>query len=186
MLKTRIKFFLSAFQCLRFKIKNGIKNNVYIGARTKIVGGQYICIGKSVQIRHDCFLACHKRGKLVIENGCDLGNRFRCGCATHVHIGKNVLTGPNVYISDCDHEYRNIDKPVLEQGTFLYDHVIIGDDSWIGTNVVIVGNVTIGKHCVIGANSVVNKNLPDFSVAVGCPARVIKKYDVIQRKWIKC
>ena len=52
---------------------------------------------------------------------------------------------------------------------------MIGDDTWIGTNVVIAGTVEIGKHCVIGANSVVTHDIPDYSVAVGCPAKVIKK-----------
>lgn len=52
--------------------------------------------------------------------------------------------------------------------------VLIGDGSYIGINTVIVGNVKIGKHCVIGANSVVTKDVPDYSVAVGIPARVIK------------
>lgn len=64
------------------------------------------------------------------------------------------------------------------------DSVFIGDGSWIGTNVVVVGNVHIGKHCVIGANSVVTKNIPDYSIAVGVPAKVVKKYDFIENKWI--
>lgn len=53
--------------------------------------------------------------------------------------------------------------------------VSIGDDTWIGTNVVIAGTVEIGKHCVIGANSVVTHDIPDYSVVAGCPARVIKQ-----------
>lgn len=53
--------------------------------------------------------------------------------------------------------------------------VSIGDDTWIGTNVVIAGTVEIGKHCVIGANSVVTHDIPDCSVVAGCPARVIKQ-----------
>lgn len=82
---------------------------------------------------------------------------------------------PNVYITDCDHEYRNIDVPVIEQGIVQKGQAVsIGDGSYIGINTVIVGNVKIGKHCVIGANSVVTKDVPDYSVAVGIPARVIK------------
>ena len=53
--------------------------------------------------------------------------------------------------------------------------VLIGDDTWIGTNVVIAGTVEIGKHCVIGANSVVTHDIPDYSVVAGCPAKVIKQ-----------
>jgi len=63
---------------------------------------------------------------------------------------------------------------------------MIGEGSWIGTKVSIIGSVRIGKHCVIGANSVVTKDIPDFSVAVGAPAKVIKRYDFERKEWIKC
>lgn len=83
-----------------------------------------------------------------------------------------------MYITDCDHEYRNISVPVIDQGiTQKGQTVSIGHGSYIGINAVIVGNVKIGKHCVIGANSVVTHNVPDYSVAVGSPAKVIKKCD---------
>lgn len=91
-------------------------------------------------------------------------------------IGEKVLLSPNVYITDCDHEYRNIDIPVIDQGIVQKGQTVsIGDGSYIGINTVIVGNVKIGKHCVIGANSVVTKDVPEYCVAVGCPARLIKK-----------
>lgn len=64
-----------------------------------------------------------------------------------------------------------IDQGIVQEG----QTVTIGDGSYIGINAVIVGNVRIGKHCVIGANSVVTKDVPDYCVAVGSPARVIKK-----------
>lgn len=91
-------------------------------------------------------------------------------------IGEKVLLSPNVYITDCDHEYRDINVPVIDQGIVQRGQMVsIGEGSYIGINAVIVGNVKIGKHCVIGANSVVTKDVPDYCVAVGSPARVIKK-----------
>ena len=81
-----------------------------------------------------------------------------------------------MYITDCDHEYRNVDIPIIDQGIVQKGQkVSIGDGSYIGINAVIVGNVTIGKHCAIGANSVVTKDVLDYCVAVGSPAKVIKK-----------
>lgn len=81
-----------------------------------------------------------------------------------------------MYITDCDHEYRDINVPVIDQGIVQRGQMVsIGESSYIGINAVIVGNVKIGKHCVIGANSVVTKDVPDYCVAVGSPARVIKK-----------
>lgn len=93
-------------------------------------------------------------------------------------IGEKVLLSPNIYITDCDHEYRNVDIPVIDQGIVQkVQTVSIGDGSYIGINTVIVGNVKIGKHCVIGANSIVNKDIPDFCVAVGSPVKIVKKYN---------
>ena len=60
--------------------------------------------------------------------------------------------------------------------------VTIGEDSWIGENVCICG-ASIGKHCVIGANSVVTKDIPDYCVAAGIPAKVIKKYNFEKNSW---
>ena len=62
----------------------------------------------------------------------------------------------------------------------------IGDGSWLGTHVVIAGNVKIGKHCVIGANSVVTKDIPDYCVAAGIPAKIIKKYNFDTCTWDRC
>ena len=101
-----------------------------------------------------------------------------------MEIGENVLLSPNVYITDCDHEYRDVNVAVIDQGVNQKNqNVSIGDESYIGINSVIVGNVSIGKHCVIGANSVVTKNVPDYCVAVGSPAKVIRKYDFEINEW---
>lgn len=95
-----------------------------------------------------------------------------------MEIREKFLISPNVYIADCDHEYRNIDIPVIDQGIVQKgQNVYIGDGSYIGIYTVIVGDIRIGRQCVIGANSVVTKDVPDYSAAVRCPARVIKKID---------
>lgn len=116
------------------------------------------------------------RGAVRIGQGSEIGERCRISIANSLNMGEKVLLSPNVYITDCDHEYRNLEAPVIDQGIVQKGQTVsIGDGSYIGINAVIVGNVKIGKHCVIGANSVVTKDVPDYCVAVGSPARVIKK-----------
>jgi serine acetyltransferase len=63
--------------------------------------------------------------------------------------------------------------------------VTIGDETWVGINAVIMGNVNIGRHCVIGANAVVTRVIPDYCVAVGNPAKIIKMLDVRNRQWVR-
>lgn len=127
----------------------------------------------------DCTTLCPNLvggGTVRIGRGSEIGERCRISIANSLEIGEKVLLSPNVYITDCDHEYRNIKIPVIDQGIVQRgQRVSIGEGSYIGINAVIVGNVKIGKHCVIGANSVVTKDVPDYCVAVGSPARVIKK-----------
>ena len=115
-------------------------------------------------------------GTVRIGQGSEIGERCRISIANSLNMGEKVLLSPNVYITDCDHEYRNLEVPVIDQGVVQKGQTVsIGDGSYIGINAVIVGNVKIGKHCVIGANSVVTKDVPDYCVAVGSPAKVIKK-----------
>lgn len=184
-MKRLIQSILGKIQCVKFRIKKYGKG-IYIGKGNKIIGGKDIKMEDNVKIRPNCFIACKENSTLEIGENTDIGTRTRIGVARKVKIGKNVLFGPNVYVADQDHEYRDINKPIMEQGVVVFEKgVIIGDNSWIGINTVIVGNVKIGKNVVIGANSVVNKDIPDYSVAVGMPCKVIKRYNFEKKQWVR-
>ncbi|MBW8331762.1 MAG: acyltransferase [Prolixibacteraceae bacterium] len=93
-----------------------------------------------------------------------------------VTIGNDVMLAQNIVLSGLNHGYEDINivphkQPVTKKKITLEDEV------WIGANSVVVAGVTIGKHSVIAAGSVVTKNIPPYSVAVGNPARVIKQYN---------
>ena len=152
-------------------------NKVYIGKKCNLKGKKKIVLGRDVTIRP--YVQIWSGGGTVkIGNGSEIGERSRISIANSLEIGKKVLLSPNIYITDCDHEYRNPYIPVMDQGIVQRgQRVSIGDGSYIGINSVIVGNVKIGKHCVIGANSVVTKDVPDYCVAVGSPAKVIKSIE---------
>jgi acetyltransferase-like isoleucine patch superfamily enzyme len=87
-------------------------------------------------------------------------------------IGDDVWTGHHVYITDQNHDYRDLERPISQQ-TQPERPVSIGDGSWLGHGSVILPGARIGRHVVIGANSVVTGEIPDYSVAVGAPARVV-------------
>lgn len=101
-----------------------------------------------------------------------------------VDIGDNVMFAQNIVVSGLNHGFEDISLPPSKQKV-ICKQILIGDDVWIGANSVITAGVTIGKHSVIGAGSVVTKNIPDFCVAVGNPARVVKKYNPISKLWEK-
>ena len=101
-----------------------------------------------------------------------------------VEIGDDVWTGPNVYITDQNHDYRDITQPIGAQA-MPERAVSIGSNSWLGTNVVILPGAQIGRHCTIGAGAVVTGVIPDYSVAVGNPARVVRRYDHELNEWVR-
>lgn len=181
-LKSFFKYFLGAARCIKFKIINHGK--VYVGKGVHVIGGKNIEIHKYVTVRPYVELWSH--GKICINLGAEIGTRSRISIAHQLIIGEKVLISPDVYITDCDHAYENINISVMEQGIETDKNVVeIGDHSFIGIHTVIVGNVRIGKHCVIGANSVVTKDVPDYSVAAGVPAKVVKTYNFEKKCWEK-
>ncbi len=130
----------------------------------------------------------------------DRGSReFIIQIGNHVHIGRNniigarkriiledhVLLGPHVMIGDHSHQYEDVAVPIKLQDVTEGGPIRIERDSWIGANVFILPQVTIGRHAVVGANSVVNRDIPPYSVAVGAPARVIKQYDFERKEWVR-
>ena len=149
------------------------KENITIGDYSMI--GYKAWLGVTPSTGHtDC--------ELVIGSRCAIGN-FNHIYATHkVIIGDSVLTTDKVYISDNVHGYEDITRPIIEQKIVQKKPVTIGEGSWIGENVCIIG-ASIGKHCVIGANSVITHDIPDCSIAVGSPAKVIKQYNSDTNKW---
>lgn len=101
-----------------------------------------------------------------------------------VSIGNNVMLAQNVVISGLNHQYQDIGIPPKEQPV-LREQITVGDNVWIGANSVVTAGISIGKHSVIGAGSVVSRDIPEYSVAVGNPARVIKKYNFETQLWEK-
>ena len=89
-----------------------------------------------------------------------------------------------VYLSDNLHSYLNIDLPVIDQQIQQTNPVLIGDGAWIGENVCVIG-ASVGRNSVIGANSVVTKDIPDYCIAVGSPAIIIKRYNADTKQWCK-
>ncbi|RYE31002.1 MAG: acyltransferase [Sphingobacteriaceae bacterium] len=101
-----------------------------------------------------------------------------------LQIGHQVIIAQNVVISGLNHNYEDINLPIQAQGVRT-GAITIGDDCWIGANAVITAGTTIGRHCVVAAGAVVTKSIPDFCIAAGNPARIIKRYDANQQAWVK-
>lgn len=155
-----------------------------MGRHVHFVNGKRIQLGKGVKIRPDVDMFASEL--LFVGANCDIGTRNRI--VGNVVIEDDVLMGPDNYICSVDHCYQNINVPIMHQGTYCpkrngHKELRIGEGSWIGTHAAIIGDVHIGKHCIVGANSVVLKDIPDYCVVVGSPARIVKTWSNEIKEW---
>jgi lipopolysaccharide O-acetyltransferase len=170
---------------------NEIGSGSRIAPPFRFHGLNQMSLGDRVMINRDCWIQTipddkpGKEEKLIIGSHAGIGMGATISAARKVVIGENVLLARNVYIADHAHAFDNIAVPIMHQGISGIAPVSIGRNTWLGQNVVVLPGATIGEHCVIGANSVVNSSIPDFSVAVGAPARVVKQYNQQSGKWEK-
>jgi len=141
-----------------------------------------VSIGSHVMVEDQFIFAdvCPEQGdqpKIVIGDGCTLMYRFQVNAAQSVTIGRYVLAASNVLITDFDHVLEPGGVPVTRSRAFLTAPVRIEDNCWLGQNAVVLKGVTIGHDSIVGANSVVNRDVPPFSIVGGNPARVIKSLE---------
>lgn len=106
--------------------------------------------------------------------GDNSGVGIKCEVYGQVTIGKDVMMGPEVIIYTSGHKFDNIEIPMWKQGSTEAKPVVIKDDVWIGRRAIILPGVTIGTGVVIGAGAVVTKDVPDYAVVGGVPAKVLK------------
>lgn len=121
---------------------------------------------------------------ITICDNVSIEQNLHLTCANRILIGRNTAIAANVTITDIHHPYTDISVSVERQDLDVKE-TIIGEDCKIYNNVVILPGVHIGKHVTIGANSVVTTDISDFSVAVGTPARIVKRYDFNTSTWVK-
>jgi acetyltransferase-like isoleucine patch superfamily enzyme len=167
--------------------------NVKIDFTVEIDGAEHMHVGDRVKVFPYCWLNIVKTSdkedekgvKIRVGDGTVISRRVIISASRFVVIGKDVMIAPNTMILDTDHAYENIQVPIAHQGFSCKGGIEIGDGCWIAYGAVILGGVSVGKQSVVGANSVITKDIPPFSVAVGNPARVIKTYDFSRKEWMR-
>jgi acetyltransferase-like isoleucine patch superfamily enzyme len=187
---SRVSFYLrkTLFSFYNLFLFKSIGSGTVLFKPYRVDGYENIIIGSNTIVQKNSWLYCKSvddnNPVLQIGNNCTLGYNNHITSVKSVIIGDYVLTANNVYISDNLHEYQDIKVPIILQSVYFKSPVQIGYGSWIGENVSIIG-ASIGKNCVIGANSVVTKDVPDYSVAAGSPAKVIKTYNFALKYWVR-
>jgi len=161
-------------------------SSITIGKDVQIIGSKNIQIGDGTCIGDNAWLnVCIRDEKLRMKIGrCVLiGRQSVISTAGYLEIGDYSLLAPRVFVSDADHIYTDIYQPVIQQGTTENRSVIIEENCWLGMQSVITGNLTVGRGSVVAANAVVTKDIPPFTVVAGVPAKIIRMYNFLTRRW---
>lgn len=162
-----------------------VRRPIYIRGKKGIQGGKGLTTG------HGCrFDLIGKKKTLFIGDNCEIGDNVHIVAHENVTIGNNVLMASKIFISDTNHgNYRGgvCDTPTSAPNSrkLVTYPVSIGNNVWIGENVVILPGSRIGDGCIIGANAVVNGDIAERSIAVGIPASVVKRFDENRAEWIR-
>lgn len=138
--------------------------------RSSIAGLCFEQKGKSINIEH--------MADFGTGSGISIGNNSGIGVNCRIRgpliIGNDVMMGPDVVILGSGHNTSRTDIPMRLQGSPDSQQTVIGNDVWIGTRVIILPGVKIGNGVIIGAGAVVTKNVPDYAIVGGVPAKIIK------------
>lgn len=177
------------FRLLERKKFGAFGDSIYVFEGVEFLNRRRIRLASGVVVQRHCYLgvsvdeASGSPIRLSIGEDTNLGPRNHIFAARSVEVGRKVLTAPNVFVSDCTHIYADVSVPIMDQGVRVLSRASVGDHSWIGANSVILG-CSIGRHCVVGANSVVLSDVPDYSVVVGSPARIVRHFDQQSQLWL--
>ena len=142
---------------------------IHVGENTMI--GEHVALSAGMMPGQECLT----NPVVRIGDRCLIGRGSGIVGHLSIDIGNDVWTGHHVYITDQSHGYEDVDRPISLQSQ-PERPVSIGDGSWLGHGVVVLPGARIGRNVAVGANSVVTGELPDFCVAVGAPARIIRQY----------
>lgn len=187
------------FKCvliLRQEIGFKIKNKFYEFGSNSIILKPYLQLSgyKNIKIGHNTTILTNSRLSVYgnsndiniqIGNDCYIAFGFSALASSQakIIIGDNVLFASNVLVTNENHGINpELDIPYMSQ-PLSAKNVYIGNGCWIGEQVCILSGVSIGEKCIIGAGSVVTKSIPDYCIAAGNPAKVLKKYNFETKRW---
>lgn len=183
-LKTIYLAFLQVFTRL-FYIERQFPSSISISARLDVIPRSThhqrnrLVLAKKSLIEDSC-VVCTWHGDIVLKEGASIGiGSIVIGPVT---MGEGSICSQNCFIGGQSHIFQDVSKDFLRQGVET-KQVVIGKNVWIGSNTVVLLGVKIGDNSVIGAGSTVVDNIPSYSVAVGNPARVIKRYNFETKEW---
>jgi len=181
-----LRKYLWALRGVVYKFSFGRFGNLsYIGKPISILGRKNIFIDERVRIYPGARMEAANGGSIHIKNNTSIGQNFHITSDNEeLTIGENTTISGNVFITNLDHDYTELNKHIMDQKRIVRK-TKIGNNCFIGYGVAIQAGTVLGNHCVVGTNAVVRGIYPDYVVLAGVPAKIIKQYNEEERKWVR-
>lgn len=162
---------------------------VWLDPTVQVLGWRRVRIGAHSIISEGGWLNVNDRDAdepvIVIGASCFLGRRNFLSAGSLIEIGDYCLTGVDCHFLGSDHVFSSPFVPYLMSGTTDGGHIRIGANCWLGASVTVLKGVSIGYGSIIGAGSVVKSDVPPMSIAVGNPARLVRRFDLPTQTWVR-
>lgn len=160
-----------------------------VALSARLIGMRSIAIGRNTLVSSRTWLNVNHpargRKSIVIGNNCIIGENNFLSSGRLIEIGDYVITAKDCAFLGSTHAYSDPCVPYGWSATSDRDTISVGTNCFFGYGAQVIGNVSIGRGSVVGANAVVRKDVPPFSLVVGDPASVIKRYNFNEKKWIR-
>jgi acetyltransferase-like isoleucine patch superfamily enzyme len=167
-------------------IKKG--SRAYVDPSAHFIGARFIEIGNRSIVSEGCWFNVSDRTghqtRILIGDHCYIGRRTFLNCGLKITISPYCMISHGCNLLGADHDFSNPFRPYLSVPVAGQDSIAIGVNSWVGANVNILKGVSIGFGSIVGAGSVVTRSLPPLCVAVGNPARIIKRFSLVKNRWV--
>ncbi len=168
--------------------KAHVGGNTFLDATVQVLGWKNVRIGQDCVVGEYSWLNVNHRETddeaIVIEDNCFVGRRNFFSAARRIRLGAYCLTGTDCRFLGADHIFTSPFIPYIRSGVTTEGEINIGVNCWLGADVTVLGNVRVGHGSIIGACTVVTRDIPPFSLAVGNPARILRRYDGARGEWV--
>jgi len=165
-----------------------IGRRAFLDKTVQILGWRNVEIGSKSIVSENCFLNINNKDKsgaqIVIGQRCYIGRRNFFTCGRRIEIGDYSMTGVECHFIGSNHLFHDPFSPYVSQPTTSTSIIRIGVNCSLGARVSVIGSVVIGHGSVVGANSLILDDIPPFSLVVGSPARIIKRFDMQSSLWV--
>ena len=159
----------------------------YIDPSVQIVGWEHVRVGSNSTLSEGVWLNVNHRDqpvdRIMVGDFCHIGRNNFLSSGPSIELRDYCFTGLDCHFLGCGHDVALPSSPYIVAGLSAGAPIVIGTNCWLATSVTVLEGVEIGRGSVVGARSLVTRSLPPFSIALGAPAQVVKRFDFRNQRW---